>query len=272
MENQALEKGLIKGLKENFPDIRVVGSQPFFPLENYFSTVSSDQEKQSGLLPEKILVLGPAGRKWATEFIKDMPVGYSPAFRYTSVLSEPSVNDHRENNLLVLLPILFENAVGMMRILLNIESHLESFDRIMIKLHPAGDFDQKRLVKGAGEDFPNRYEFVDGKLEQYIGKASIGFCAASSTAAELVMRGIPVIAMGDSHALTLDCLYCKQDPDMWQLCFSGDQVIGALNHFKALKKEKSRDWVQKAHEFRDIFIAQPSEKYWENYLVETSNV
>lgn len=272
MENQALEKGLIKGFKENFPDIQVIGSQPFFSLENYFSTVSSDQEKQSGLLPEKILVLGPAGKKCATEFIKDVPVDYSPAFRYTSVFSEPSVNNHQENNLLILLPILFENAVYMMRILLKIEPYLESFDRIMIKLHPAGDFDPKKLVEALGEGLPRWCELVDGKLEQYISKTSIGFCGASSTAAELVMRGIPVIAMGDSHALTLDCLYCKQDPDMWQLCFSCDQVIGALNHFKALKRKKSHDWVQKAHEFRDVFIAQPSEKYWENYLIEAGNV
>lgn len=272
MENQALEKGLIKGFRENFLDVQVIGSQPFFSLENYFSTVSSDQEKQSGLLPERILVLGPAGKKWATEFINDVPVAYSPAFRYASVLLEPLLGNRQANNLLVLLSIRFEDSLNIMRTLLKIAPHLESFDRIMIKLHPAGNFDQKKLAKAIGEDFPSRYEFVDGKLEQYINKVSVGFCGASSTAAELVMRGIPVIAMGDSHALTMDCLYCKQDSDIWQLCFSCDQVIEALNHFKTITKEKSQELLQKAHEFRRIFIAQPSEQYWENYLVGTINV
>lgn len=266
MENQALERGLVKGLRENFLDIQVVGGQPFFIQENYFSPVSSNQEQQSGLLPEKILVLGPAGKKSATEFTKAAQVDYSPPFRYASVLSG-QLADCQGNNLLVLFTINFKNAVHVMQTLLKIERHLESFDRIMIKLHPASYFDEKDLVAALGQNLSDRYEFINGRLEQYIDKTSIGFCGATGTAVELVMKGVPVIAIGESHVLTLDFLSCKKDPDMWQLCFSCEDVIGALNHFKILKEQRPQDLIQKAHEFRDFFIAQPSEKYWENYLV-----
>ena len=266
MENQVVERGMIKGFRENFPDISVIGGQPFFIQENYFSPVSSNQEKQSGLLPERILVLGPAGKQWATEFIKDAPVDYSPPFRYASVISEQLTN-HQGNNLLVLFTIDFKNTIHVMQTLLKIESHLESFDRIMIKLHPAGHFDEKNLVEALGQNLSHRYEFINGRIEQYLNKTSMGLCGATGTAVELVMKGIPVIIIGESHVLTLNFLSCKKDPDMWQICFSGEEVAQALNHFKILKKERPQDFIQKAHEFRNFFIARPSEKYWENYLV-----
>ncbi|HLD69251.1 MAG TPA: hypothetical protein VJA17_00640 [Candidatus Omnitrophota bacterium] len=265
MENQAMERGLVKGLREHFPDIQILGGQPFFMQENYLSPVSSNQERESGLLPERILVLGPAGQKSATEFIKDAPVDYSPPFRYASVISEPLANG-RGNNLLVLFTIDFKNAIRVMQTLLKIESHLESFDRIMVKLHPAGYFKEKDLIEALGQNFSNRYEFINGRLEQYINKTAIGFCGATGTAVELVIRGIPVITMGEFHVLTLDFLSCKKDPDMWQLCFSSQEVIDVLNHFKVLKKERPQRFIQKAQEFRDFFIAEPNEQYWENYL------
>lgn len=270
MENQAFEKGLIKGLKESFPNIQVIGSQPYFSPGNYFSTISAHQEKQSGVFPEKILVLGPAGKEWATKFIKDASVGYSPAFRYASMISGPLVNN-QANNLLVLLSIRLESSIHMMRMLLKIEPHLESFDRIMVKLHPAGD-NRDRLIKILGRNLPQRFEFIDGKLEQYIDQASIGFCGVTGTAVELVMRGIPVIVAGDPHALTMDYLSCREDLDIWRFCFSCEQVIKALGHFRMLRKEESQHLLQKAYKFRNVFIAPPSEKYWENYLFETKCV
>lgn len=270
MENQALEKGLIKGFKENLPDTQIIGSQPFIVPKNYFSTIPSNQEKQSGLLPDKILVLGPIGEECAIQFIKDVPVDYSPAFRYASVFSGQSINN-QENNLLVLLSLDFKNALYFMQILLKIEPYLKVFDRIMIKLHSAAHFDKKQLMNAAGGNLSQLYEFVDGKLEQYISKTSIGFCGATGTAVELVMRGIPVITMGSPYTLTMDYLGYRKDPDIWQLCFSCEQVITALNYFQRLKRERSEDLIRKAHEFRNVFIAPPSEKYWENYLIEKGN-
>ncbi len=269
MENQAFEKGFIKGFRENFPDARLIGSQPVFIPANYLSMVSSHQEKQSGLLPDKILVLGPAGKSYMTEFIKDINVDYSPAFRYASILSHPPASN-QENNLLVLLGYNFENAVHIMWTLLKIEKYLESFGRIMVKLHPAGYFDEARLSKAlGGRDVLKRYSFVDGRLDQYADKIFMGLCGASGTAVELVMRGIPVIIIGDSQALTMDYLVYKEDRDMWQICFSPDQVVKTLDRFKVLKKERSQEFVQKAREFREAFITAPSEKHWENYLIKT---
>ncbi|GEM_PF-3108287 len=270
MENQSLEKGLIKGFKEHFPDLYVIGSQPFFIQENYLAPVSSNQEKQSGLLPEKIVVLGPAGKKLATEFIKDIQVDYSPPFRYASVVPEPLANN-QGNNLLVLFTIDFKNAIDMMQILLKIGPHLESFDRIMIKLHPAASFDEKKLVKALGQNLSSQYEFFHGRIEEYLHKTAIGFCAgASSAVVQLVMRGIQVITLGEPYALTLECLFCKKDSDIWQVCFSCEDVVEAINYFKIIKKERPQDLIQKAKEFRRFFIADPSEKYWENYLIENS--
>jgi hypothetical protein len=268
MENQAFEKGFIKGFRENFPDARLIGSQPVFIPANYLSMVSSEQEKRSGLLPDKVLVLGPAGKSYMTEFIKDVNIGYSPAFRYASALLDHPAHDQK-NNLLVLLGYNLENAVHIMRTLSKIKGHLESFDHVMVKLHPAGYFDEMKLSKAVGgRDVLERYSFVNGRLEQYMDKVSVGLCGASGTAVELVMRGVPVIIVGDPQALTMDYLVYKEDRDMWQICFSTGQIIKTLERFKLLKEERSHDLIQKAREFRDAFITQPDEKHWENYLIK----
>lgn len=266
-ENQSIEKGLIKGLKEWFPDMKVIGAQPFIAPPNYLSLTFSKQEKLYGLLPDRVLILGPLFRDSTAEFEKSLKIEYSPAFRYASVDAE-KVNGVKGNGLFVLLGITLDNAVYIMRVLLKIYQQLKSFDHIFIKLHPSSNFNKDTMANVIGEKFPKLFNFVDGKLEQYFDDISVGLCGASGAAVELVMKGIPVVTIGETHTLTMNYLDHKEDCDIWRICFSSEQVVEAIRHFQLLQNKGPEELVKKANEFRRAFIVEPNEKHWDNCLIK----
>lgn len=266
-ENQAFEKGILIGLKEHFPKMKIVGGQPFIMPPNYLSPVFSKQEKLYGLLPDRVLTLGPLWKNAVSEFVEDLEIDYSPAFRYASTNSEEPIS-MEGNDLFVLLGIDLENTLHIMRILLKAKEYLKSFENVLIKMHPASNFDENTLSDILGQRFPESFKFVGGKLGDYFDTVSVGLCGGSGTAVELVMKGIPVVVIGETHTLTMNYLDYKEDRDIWQICFSVNQVIEALERFRLFKKESPEKLVEKARNFHQEFIAEPSEKYWENCLIK----
>jgi len=263
-ENQALEKGLISGFKESFPGIQVIGSQPFLSPPNHLSMMPSNQDKLLGLVPDKILVLGPIGEASVKEFVSDLSVDFSPAFRYANVLNHTPPK-RKENNLLVLLGYGFHNALHMMQVLLEADKKF-NFGKVFVKVHPVGNYDRKRLC-AACPAISKHFNFVDGPLEEYLDQISIGICGATGTAVELILSKIPVIIIGDTHSLTMNYLSHKNDPQMWRLCFSVEEVADALKNFKETILQQPEALEQKAKAFRQAFFASPDKCYWKNYLL-----
>ncbi len=267
-ENQAIEKGLISGLKEMFPQMQLLGSQPFVIPPNHLSLILSGQERLLGLVPDKLLVLGPVAKEVMMGYMKNLFIDYCPAFRYQNAFQIE--DNHRANNLMILLGYSLSNALYILRTLIQLKESFPAFDQVFVKLHPAGYFSQEKLLRELGLPLPKDYCFVDGQLEQYMNQISIGICGATGTAVELVIRGIPVIIVGETHALTLNYLSHKEDQDLWQLCFSAEEIVEAINRFRAMIQSHPKELKEKAREFRRAYFAEPNQRYWENYLIHTN--
>ncbi|MFA5088795.1 MAG: hypothetical protein WC552_07160 [Candidatus Omnitrophota bacterium] len=265
-ENQAIEKGLISGLKQAFRDLVIIGTQPFISPPNHLSTVPSHQDKLSGILPDKMLVLGPAGRDAVKEFVKDIKIGFCPAFRYTNLLRKNPMPT-RGNNLLVLFGYDFDNSLHILKVLAKAAERLDIFESVFMKIHPIGYFSKERLLKELGWPLPERFSFVDGKVEDYLDKVSVGICGATSAGIELMLGGIPAVVIGEERALTMNYLSYREDADMWRLCFTEEEVVQALEQFHSALGKKTEGLLQKSEEFRRAFFAEQKEQYWENYLV-----
>lgn len=271
-ENQTFEKGIIKGLKTVFREMKVIGAQPFIVPPNYLSPVYTKQEQLNEILPDRILCLGPIWEKVISERLEDLNIEYSPAFRYTALAVEKPAKVQGDD-LLVLLGIDLNNTVHILCILLKIYKKITFMKDILIKLHPASNFDKKKLELIIGERFPELFKFIGGRLDQYFENASVGLCGASGTSVELVMKGIPVVTIGETHTLTMNYLEYKEDSDIWQICFSADQVLEALKHFNAVRKKNPDIFVRKADDFRSAFIVESDDKYWQNcYIVPPEKV
>ena len=265
-ENQAFEKGLLFGLKAAFPGLPIIGAQPFIVPPNYLAPVFSQTEKDAGLLPDRVLALGPLWQRAVKEFVRDLPTVYSPAFRYAAAAGAAPVTA-TGNDLLVLLGLDRENSVMIMRMLSEIKEALQAFDRIVIKLHPAAQFTGRTLASIIGTTFPEMFHFVAGRLDAYLAGAAVGLCGASGTAVELVMKGIPVVTIGETHTLTMNYLEYKPDPDIWRICFRPEQVVQALERFRGMRTQSPGRLQEKAASFRQDFIADTGRDYWQNCLL-----
>jgi len=264
-EFQSFEKGLIAGLREAYPQAKLIGSQPFCPPENHLSLIPSRQDKIFKILPDKFLVLGPLTQTMFKQRLPDLKVDFTPAFRYQSVfdfqLAQPDARD-----LIVLFGYGLANALFVLRTLIELIDRMPPFRKILIKLHPATYFKKERLIREVGASIPPNVEFVDGKLEDYADGVMIGICGGTGTAVELVARGIPSIVVAEQRALTMHYLPGREHPDLWRVCFSPDEIIQAVTYFYEHKKAVPQKLQQSALEFRKAYFAEPDERNWENYL------
>ena len=151
--------------------------------------------------------------------------------------------------------------------LLRLEEKLNDyFDRILLKLHPAGYFDKKRLIKEIGGALPEKFEFVQGRLEDYLSHVCVGICGSTGTAVEMALQAVPVIVIGASQTLTLNYLSCTPEPNLWRLCFTTSEVLTALRDFREMKVNREMMLKEKALQLRKLYFASDQEKCWENFL------
>jgi hypothetical protein len=266
-ENQSIEKGLLGGLKNVFPDMSIVDSHLLLTYPNQLSFIPSKQDALLSVLPDRMLVLGDLGKSMLSTAV-NIPTEFSPAFRYQKML-ETNRDKERvltEKNMMVLTGFSYDFTLHTLRMLINIKDKLTFFDRIWLKLHPASYFSENDLLRALGlKKWPAKFSFCTGKLDQYIDQICVGICSSGTgTAVELVVQGIPTIVVGEQKTLTLNCLSVKEDPDIWQLCFYEDEIVKAVNHFT---EHSDTDLKEKAAAFRNIFFAQPQENYWAHYIM-----
>lgn len=266
-EYQSMEKGLISGLKESFKDLIVIGSQPFVYSPGHLSITPSRQDQLFGCVPHKTLVLGPIGREAVREFIPDLSIAYSPAFRYGKLLEGQHKNNRRGKKIMVLLGYALPNSVTILRSLMGISRELELFEHIYIRLHPATYFSESVLIRELGQLLPSHYSFAHGQLEDYLDEICVGICGATGAAVNLIVSGIPIIVIADNYGLTMNYLSYKEDPHMWRLCFSQKEIVEALGDFYRMAVQEPQRFDEKAKEFRKAYFVEPDSQHWQNYLI-----
>lgn len=266
-EHQSMEKGLISGLKEFFKDLIVIGSQPFVYSPGHLYITPSKQDQLFGCVPHKTLVLGPIGRGAVREFIPDLSVAYSPAFRYGKLFDGQRKNDRRGRGIMVLLGYALPNSAAILKTLMGIKKELELFEHIYVRLHPATYFAESALIKELGQSLPSHYSFAHGQLEDYLDKVCVGICGATGAAVNLLVSGIPIVVIADHYGLTMNYLSYKEDPQMWRLCFSQKEIVEALGEFYRMAVQEPQIFTEKAKEFRKAYFVDPDRQHWQNYLI-----
>ncbi len=265
-EYQAFEKGLIAGLRGSFSGIKVIASHPFCIPPNHVSLIPSKQDAILKVLPDRALVLGPLGKTIISEYLgADMPIGFTPLFRYASVY-QPVEIQPEQKDILALFGFSFANALYTLNMLLQIVDRLPFYNKVLIKLHPLANFNDQTLIAALGRPLPARFQFIGGNLEDQLKTVAVGICGATGTAVELAVRGIQVVIAAETHALTMNYLAYRQDPDLWDTCFNADELIRILERFQKIKNEDPNRLKQKALAYREAYFAPPQEHLINQYL------
>jgi len=265
-EFQDFEKGLIAGLRENFPQLCVIGSQPFMSPINQLSLFLSKQDEILKIIPDRFLVMGKIAKDYINKLNVGVNVDYTPIFRYSSVYKR--INDKRNpNDLIVLFGYGLENTVSTIDMLVKIKDELKMFDKILLKFHPASKINKGVIEKYLRYRLPKEFLQIDGTLEDSLKTVRIGVCGATGAAVELVCHGIPVIVSGGRNSLTMNYLALKEEHYLWRLCFNECELKESLKDLNRILQEKPGLVKEKAEEFRKSYFNENSEQYFKNYIV-----
>ncbi|MBL8012994.1 MAG: hypothetical protein JNN05_04025 [Candidatus Omnitrophica bacterium] len=262
-EFQNFEKGLMRGMHAAFPDVQIIGAQPFLKPANHLSLFPSKQDVIFKAMPDKLLLLGKLDTTLVKNILPKARLDFSPAFRYQSVFRSPDLSSG--NNVFVLLGYGLASALHILKVLLEVQRNLKGFGRVFIKLHPAGYFDEQRIRRIFKNEWPDHFQFVYGQLDDYLSSTAIGICGATGTSVELAVRGIPVILIAETYGLTMDYLQVS-DNYLWRLCFNQQEVLKAIEDFSVLKKDQADLLEKRAAVFKAEHFVEQESHLWENYL------
>ena len=105
-ENQAIDKGLVKGVKTFYPGIPTKGYQGYIISTDYNLYIQpTDYEIRADVIPDEIHVIGKALENRIKENSHNLKVNTSPAFRFNNVYREYPLTEVDRKSLLVILPI-----------------------------------------------------------------------------------------------------------------------------------------------------------------------
>ncbi len=230
-ENQSIDKGWNAGFRSFFPECVTVGYQGFVFSRHFLSLYPTDEERKSGIIPQKIAVMGRELVPAVKEFCPALHVQVAPAFRFQHLwrrrMFMPAAGRF---TVLLALPIVLRDAVHMARLLASLSGRtIEGVD-FLVKPHPATTPAQIR--KAFGGDWPAQFIFVDGDFSDCVEKADLLISAAGTACTETLGKGVPVIVIGNNHGLTHNPIPQTIISDVWSLCYCGEDLERALRFYR----------------------------------------
>jgi len=264
-ENQGTDKGWNVGFRRFFPDVETIGYQGFIPPAHCLHLYQTDMEKDSGVIPHKVAVIGKGLTQSVRRFCSDLDVCVAPAFRFQHVWRKrkysPAIN---RNIILVTLSIVISEAVYMLKLLVSVASEMVDNARFWIKPHPATSQSQIQRAFGAG--WPEKFEFMGGDFGNCIEKSNLLISSASSACMETPAKGIPVIVIGNNSGLTHNPIPETITSDIWRLCYSPPEITDAIQFYQTRSPEKIAEHEEVGTRIREEYFEPVTEKGVRKFL------
>jgi surface carbohydrate biosynthesis protein (TIGR04326 family) len=271
-ENQIADKALIAGAKKSFPGIKITGAQLFLHSLNLLNVYPCQSEVDADIVPDILLETSKHQCKVVKAFTSDISCRSVAALRYNHLYdSEENYDSYSEENagaLLVLLPFNLDEAVEML------ETLNEGIDAIndipvYVKGHP--DYDSEKLKRAFGHDrWPDRFNVFHGNLSEALSMSSLVISSNSSSMAEAVAKGKPVIFLGRKTSLNFNVLY-GLNLEMVSDCFSVSELVETINKYTDLTLAEKEDYMETGKKIRDLFFEQVNEKNLRPFIAINNN-
>ena len=173
-ENQVVDRGFNKGVRDFFPQVCNVGYQGFIIPYNFFLHFQPSQlEYETGVIPNEIAVVGVGLKNNVRRFCPQIEVKIAPAFRYSNMYLqnfEVSKNMVRAPEILVTLPLSLDESLDIISLLINVEKS-GLFQNIQVKIvpHPAFNINNHRKSK---RTILEKFKVVYAPFSDLISKAN----------------------------------------------------------------------------------------------------
>lgn len=252
-ENQNIDKGWNAGFRRFFPDCKTIGYQGFVFSRHYLSLYPTEEERKREVIPHKILVIGRELVQAAKEFCPALDVKVAPAFRLQHVWQKrkysPYANGH---TILVALPFVISDAVYMLKLLVPVAIEVADSARFLIKPHPA--ISQSQIQSAFGTAWLEQFAFVGGDFSDCVEKSNLLISAAGTACMETLAKGIPVIIIGNSFGLTHNPIPETITEDIWQLCYTPEEIVKAIQFYKSRSPDKIKEHEEIGKRIREEYF------------------
>lgn len=266
-ENQAIDRALIVGARQSFPQAKIIGAQIFIHYPNFLNLFPSQSEVETQVVPHLLLETSQYQCQIACSFTRDIPCKPVAALRYSHVFDEETTNYNGRQKLksiLVLLSFNIAEAVEILEILKAGLNQIRGDINILIKGHP--DYDSKNLVRAFGvRNWPRRYEIFHGSLQDALRQVSLVLSSGSSSMIEAVSKGVPVIFLGRQTGLNQNIL-SNLNMDIVTECYSTMELINAINKYLNLSSAEINEYKNMGKKIRELFFTPVNEKTMEPFL------
>lgn len=266
-ENQVIDRALIAGARQSFPQAKIIGVQGFIHPPNILNLFPSQSEVEAQIVPHLLFETSQHQCQVARAFAKDIPCIPVAALRYSRIFGE-NIADHngkqKAQSILMLLSFNIAEAVELLEVLKDGLNQIKEDINILIKGHP--DYDSKDLVKAFRiKHWPSRYEIFRGSLQDALKQASLVISSGSSSMIEAASEGIPVIFIGRQTVLNNNIL-SNLNMDIVTECYSTMELINAINKYLDLSSAKINEYKNMGKKVRELFFTPVNEKTMEPFL------
>jgi hypothetical protein len=261
-ENQVIDKGSILGFHHYFSKVPVIGYQGYIisrVLHHYI--YPTDLEKRTGVVPDKIAVIGKNLISDVLEFCNTAEVITAPAFRNQNVWAKRThFPANEEYTVLVALPLDRREIVSILQRLIKARNlAAQPKTKYWIKPHPTYSVqDIKSMIQDSFEGFT----FVTGDFKEILEQSNLLIGNASITSVEAIALGIPVVIIGDKNGVIQNPIPKSVPESIWRTCFTAKDISDGIMHYMYTTENDNR-------EFREIgeLVKQ---NYFEENTIEKS--
>ncbi len=235
-ENQSIDKGWNKGLSYYYPQTMTIGYQGYIVSPHYLCVSPTKMEYDSEVIPKKIAVMGDGLISIATKNYNELNVEVAPAFRFQHLWEDANKKIFNNlYNILVVLPIMFEEANYLIKIIQEIEHEIPDNCILKIKSHPSVSLKKYNLLPD--ELSSGKLQYIAGPMNDYISSSRLVISSASSAIMECLANGIPTIVIGNRYGLTHNPIPESVPSEIWKLCYDRHELIESINHYYSMKPD-----------------------------------
>lgn len=219
-ENQNIDRALYLGVKEYYPGVKVKGYLGFVPQNYYLGLWPEKFEKDGGVLPDELLVIGDRFIPTINKNLPEMKVSSAPAFRFDN---HPNLDQksNKRNIILLAMPMIIDEARNIINIAF--EASKNSNYRWLIKLHPLTS--KKSFQKAIPKSLNSVFEYTNCKITDLLFETHLLVTSASSVCLEAIVFETPVTIIGNRSGQTINPLSGVIDQKYWSISYSASDLL-----------------------------------------------
>ena len=221
-ENQIIDKGLYRGLRECAPSARIYACQNYVAYPAYVNMRIAESEIEAQVTPDIILVNGPAFLRKSDKFQYRL----GPSLRYKWVFSEIGIGVDKSGCVICLsyLP-------GLSNEILEVCGAADSLSElpIPVRVHPA--FANHTLPR-----LPNNWYYTEKQVPQLLRDAALLVTSESGTAIEAAAVGTSVIIIACQSSFTCNPMLQIGKGELWDIAFDPGEVDAVYSHLLLVRQ------------------------------------